>query len=1150
MGESGMPEAGEHPEREVILEVSEQIRLFKEFIEQHYHAQLLEANRKGKESLVISFSDLLKFNTELAEEMIERPEEVLKAAEIAVKEFDLPQKIDSFTVRIKNMPESLRVNVSEVRSKHLGKFLWCIGIVRQKSDVRPHVSTAKFECPSCGNVLTVLQLDQKYKEPTRCSCGRKGKFKELSKELVDGQGLVLEESPDDLDGAQPKRINVFLKGDLVTPLHERRTSPGTKVKLFGWVSEIPIQLRSGGKSTKYDLILEANHIEPFGDDPSNMKISEKDYQEIKKIAAQDNVLLHVANNIAPSIYGHDKIKQSLCLQLAGGCIKKRKDGVRTRGDIHILLIGDPGAGKCVTGDTKIVLENGEIISIREYQEVGERSYVSSINESGLSFTANTTRFWKRDAPAKLLRIRTSTGNEITVTKEHPLFTTEDSLLFARAAEEFSIGDYLALPSKINVQGSLQHVSYDVELSKSRNKVVFSKRNYCDEEFARFLGYLVGDGYVRMRPTTGIVSFTNTDSALLKDFQQLVESLFSLEVASRVKNVPAGYKEVFEYYFSSIEIVRVLEQIAPFITARSVDARIPKIIQRSPAPIVKEFLRSFFGCEGHVRKDRRDIEISSKSKELIEELKLLLLRFGIVSQLSSMEKCATNTIQKIKRKYYRLRISGEDILAFKEEIGFTSPEKQNSLEKECSSKKQFNTNLKVIPRLSKVLKILREKYSLSQKDFFMPRSSYQHYERGDKCPSKSQLQKIVRKYQEIVGDDPLVQLLEEMSRSDLLFDKIVSIEIVESADSEVYDLEIESVHNFIANGIVAHNYQLLKRVTRVAPKARFTSGKGASAAGLTASVVKDEFLGGWSLEAGTLVLANKGFAIIDELDKMTKEDRSALHEAMEQQTVSVSKANVQATLRCETTLLAAANPKFGRFDPYDLVANQINLPPTLINRFDLIFPIKDMPGREKDDKLASFILKLHQNPDAAVAKVESDILKKYFMYVRRVAKPHLSDEAINEIKEYYISMRNSGGGEEGGVSSVPITARQLEALVRLAEASAKLRLAETVTKNDALKSIELVDYCLNQIAKDEETGKIDIDRISSKITSSQRSKISIVKELINEIEQSTKERIISVELIIQEAANKKMSGEDVEDVLEKLRRSGDIFEPKRGFIQKL
>ncbi len=345
-------------------------------------------------------------------------------------------------------------------------------------------------------------------------------------------------------------------------------------------------------------------------------------------------------------------------------------------------------------------------------------------------------------------------------------------------------------------------------------------------------------------------------------------------------------------------------------------------------------------------------------------------------------------------------------------------------------------------------------------------------------------------------------------------------------------------------------QLLKRVSKVAPKARFVSGKGASGAGLTASVVKDEFLGGWSLEAGTLVLANKGFAIIDELDKMTREDRSALHEALEQQTISVAKANIQATLRCQTTVLTAANPKFGRFDPYDLIANQINLPPALINRFDLIFPVKDLPSREKDERMAEFILDLHKSPEKAVSDIPTELLKKYFAFIRETMKPVITQEAIKELQEYYIMMRNSGAGEEAGVRSIPITAGQLEGLVRLAEASAKIRLSSEVTKEDAQKAIELVDYCLNQIAKDSETGKIDIDRLGSKITATQRSGIGAIKEILTALEQQTSEKMIPVETIIEAAQEKNISKDQVEDVLEKLRRSGDVFEPKRGFIQKL
>jgi len=312
------------------MEVDEQIKTFKEIIEQNYYPQLLETVRKG---------------TDLAEEVLENPEELLKAAEIAIKEFDLPKKIPKFAVRLRNLPESQQIKISEIRSKNLNKMIRVEGVVRQKSDVRPHVTAAKFECPSCGNILNVLQVDKKYKEPTRCGCGRKGKFKEISKELVDGQGLVLEESPDDLDGSQPKRINVFLKDDLVSPITEKRSSPGSRVKIHGWVIEVPISLRTGGRATKYDLVIEANYVEPLEEDFLDAQITDAELEQIRTIAKLPNALHHLAKSIAPSIYGHDKIKEALVLQLAGGCRKMRPDGVSTRGDMHILLIGDPGSGK-------------------------------------------------------------------------------------------------------------------------------------------------------------------------------------------------------------------------------------------------------------------------------------------------------------------------------------------------------------------------------------------------------------------------------------------------------------------------------------------------------------------------------------------------------------------------------------------------------------------------------------------------------------------------------------------------------------------------------------------------------------------------------------------------------------------------------------
>jgi replicative DNA helicase Mcm len=665
------------------------IKKFQEFLEKNSSREIADQIRKGEQYLVVDFEQMSMFDPELSQELLDSPEEVLKAGELAIAQFE-PSDPKNFKVRVKNLSTSTSIMIKDVRSAHLNKFLFIKGLVRQKSDVRPQVTSARFECPSCGNVITVLQLDAKYKEPSRCSCGRKDKFRELSRELVDAQKIVLEEAPEDLDGGeQPKRLDIFLKSDLVSPISDKRTNPGSKIIINGILKEVPIPAKDGGKLTRFDLMLDANYVEPVEEDFMELNISQEEEEEIKKLAADPKIYQKLISSLAPTIYGHEQIKEALVLQCFGGVRKKKEKGSPTRGDIHILLIGDPGAGKS---------------------------------------------------------------------------------------------------------------------------------------------------------------------------------------------------------------------------------------------------------------------------------------------------------------------------------------------------------------------------------------------------------------------------------------------------------------------------QMLKRVSQIAPKARYVSGKGASGAGLTASVVKDEFIRGYALEAGALVLANRGICCIDELDKMNKEDRAAMHEALEQQTISISKANIQATLRSETTVLAAANPKFGRFDPYEVLAKQIDLPSTLINRFDLIFPIKDMPDEAKDEKLASFILNLHKSGTEVITELENDILRKYMSYARQRCRPVLSDDALIEIKDYYVKMRTSGS-EEGGVKAIPITARQLEALVRLAEASAKVRLSEIVTKDDSKRAIDLVHHCLSQIGLDPNTGKFDIDRISSGVTASDRGNIVFVKEIISELEVKLG-KTIPIEDILVEASGKGIKEESVIETIEKLKRSGDLYEPKKGHVARI
>jgi len=335
------------------------------------------------------------------------------------------------------------------------------------------------------------------------------------------------------------------------------------------------------------------------------------------------------------------------------------------------------------------------------------------------------------------------------------------------------------------------------------------------------------------------------------------------------------------------------------------------------------------------------------------------------------------------------------------------------------------------------------------------------------------------------------------------------------------------------------------MAKISPKGRYVVGKSTSGAGLTATVVRDEYLKGWSLEAGAMVLANKGLVCIDELEKMDPTDRSAMHEALEQQTVTISKANVQATLRAQTSVLAAANPKFGRFDPYQSVAQQIDLPPTLINRFDIIFTLRDLPDREKDTKIADHVLKEHRK-EADITLVPQELLRKYVAYAKQKVKPVLSEEAVEELKNFYVELRNrTVSSRETTLQPIPISARQLQALIRMSEATAKVRLSEIVSKDDAKAAIEIMKYYLMQVGYDYESQTFDIDRIGGKFSHSQRNKIFTVKETITALAGKMGKEIPIEE--IKKDLSDTMSETEINEAIEKLIQGQEIYRPKHGYI---
>ncbi len=336
-------------------------------------------------------------------------------------------------------------------------------------------------------------------------------------------------------------------------------------------------------------------------------------------------------------------------------------------------------------------------------------------------------------------------------------------------------------------------------------------------------------------------------------------------------------------------------------------------------------------------------------------------------------------------------------------------------------------------------------------------------------------------------------------------------------------------------------QLLRYAAQIAPRGLYTSGRGSTAAGLTAAVIRDKG-GNMILEAGALVLADMGVCCIDEIEKMRPEDRVAIHESMAQQTVSIAKGGIVATLNARTSILAAANPELGRYNPYESFTVNVNLPITILSRFDLIFVLRDEPIPEHDQKIATHILSLQsKSTPPSEPLIKPEILRKYIAYAKRI-QPELTPRAAKLLENFYLQMRSI----YQQTSTIAITARQLESLIRLAEARARVALRDYVTEEDAMDVIDLMKKSLSEVGIDVETGKPDIDVIMTGKPKSIRDKFSIVLKIVGEI-QDKKGYVEDAEL--REALREYgIDDQEIRMILNRLLSDGKLFTPKPGIYR--
>jgi len=669
------------------MKKDEIIDKFSEFLRDNYYKDLALAVTEGKKSLSVDFSLVDKFDPELADTILEKPEETIEFIEKSVEEIDLPQK-GKLHIRFFNTPDNTKIRIRNIRAEHIGKLLCVDGIVKRASEVRPEVAEIVFECPDCNRRIIIIQTEKEKTIilPRRCDCGCRKGFRQVGQRLYDARWVAIEEPFEITTGERPSEIMIYLKEDLTSPRMRNKTDPGNRIKVTGILKEIPRRTERGKKTRQMDILLDANNVEGVEIEWEELFTDPEEEKKIKKLAKDPDIYNKLVASLAPTMYGMEDVKLAIMLQLFGGEPKLLKDGTRIRGNVHILLVGDPAAGKS---------------------------------------------------------------------------------------------------------------------------------------------------------------------------------------------------------------------------------------------------------------------------------------------------------------------------------------------------------------------------------------------------------------------------------------------------------------------------QLMQLTSKLIPRGKYVSGTGVTGPGLTATVVRDEqFLGGWVLEAGALIMSNRSICAIDEFSKVSPQDQVALQEAMSMETISIAKASIVATLPAQTAILAGGNPKLGRFDPYIPIRDQIAIDDVLLSRFDLRFALRDIPNPELDAQMAEHIMKMrHFHEEEAKPVIEPDLLRKYVAYARSYIHPVLMRDAAEVIKDFYLKMRAKAGGE----APVSITLRQYEALIRLAEASAKVRFSDKVEMEDAERAINLMKVSLRQFGFDPETGMIDIDRAEGSMTSAQRSKIRIVLDVIEELTKIIG-KIIPLEEIARRAREEGV--EDIDEILKGMKNEGLVFEPRPNFIQKI
>jgi len=1192
------------------------VEKFRLFLTDEYNKELYKAAEE-EAPLLVDFERLDRRGAEgLAQMLLEEPDKFIHVAEESVNSIDLPAPVK---IRFRNLPDTGIVNIRDLRSKHIGRFLSVEGTVRRASEIRPEIVAVDWKCLECDSVIRYPVKGTFVSKPFRCvnevdgkQCNGK-RFVEAEKVMIDTRWITIEEPFELTEGEKPSQVNVWLTEDLVSPEGRRMTDPGNRLKIMGVLREVP---KGKTDSVKLDFYFDANHVEPTETSWEKLKISKEDEAEIKKLASDPNIYDKLVDSMAPSLFGLRDIKASIIMQLFGGVPRTLPDGTHFRGDIHILIIGDPASGKSqllklvpeivprgryvsgkgvtgagltatVTKDEQfmggwvleagaLVLTNKGLLAIDEFEKMspddqvamhealeqgcydygtmvmmhdGTYGKIGDVVEKRIagmsgeriarpvdkkSLQLMSTDFKDnffdgvtvvgKHKEKELMRVRLSTGHELKITKAHPVFVFKSGKIELKNAKDLKKSDYLILPKSLEFKGKPQTLPRIPENKKFKPIKIPQKTS---DDFCEFLGYFLGEGNRELSRGVGNgIGFTNSDANILRRYRYLVKHLFDPKSFEQKK----GNRVTIRIISRPLSIF--LGKMGNGICAMSWEKSIPSVVFRCPERETNALLAGLFNSDGTVNYDYGTVSLTTTSRELADQVQHLLLRAGIFSGVYT-----DRGLSKRKRPAFKVQISGKgNLRKYAEKIGFIDSRNKKHLSM-LLKKETKSSRWDHVPGIMERVEIAKKTLRLSDKDI----SGYILTNTRERdSVSKKLLRKIIGSFEN--RKKMISKGAKDMQRAKTYGDYLRIRQSLGISRSEIARKMGIPQQNLWYHKVVKGEKRLLEKSISICTKILLGMIKTAEKEIQDLkriSLMPFEFVQVKSLRR----IKNREEWVYDVTVNPTQTFMAngiACHNS-----ISIAKASIVATLPAKTSVLAGGNPKFSRFDPMRSIHEQVNIAPTLLSRFDLKFTLRDVPNAKEDKKIVEHVLKSRHEKEKITPVISPDMIRKYVAYAKEKCHPELTPEVSKLLQNFYVKTR---GRAEGGRSPVPITLRQFEALMRLSEASAKIRLSPIISKDDAQRAIKLMKASLKDLGSDVETGEIDVDKSEGGTPFSERSKITKILNIIDGL-SGDKRDIVPIAKLRDVASKEGIEGTEVDDLIERLKREGILFEPNPGYVQR-